>query len=44
MNKQKKKKIADWCNSNITGSWPVNKGANPLSAYVYLYIWMKVIA
>ena len=23
---------ADWCNSNITGSCPVNIGANPLSA------------
>ena len=23
---------ADWCNRNITGSWPVNIGANPLSA------------
>ncbi len=26
---------ADWCNSNITGSCPVNRGATPLSALIY---------
>ena len=27
---------ADWCNSNIIGSCPVNIGANPLSVqYIY---------
>jgi hypothetical protein len=27
--------IADWCNSNITGSCPVYIGANPLSAFFF---------
>ena len=36
-----KKKNADWCNSNIAGSCPVNKGANPLSVHTLL---IKAIA
>ena len=33
---------ADWCNSNIIGSCPIDNGANPLS--VLLYIIKRVIA
>ena len=29
---------ADWCNSNITDSWSVDIGANPLSAHTYTKI------
>ena len=39
-NKAIEKKNADWCNSNIPGSCPVNRGAIPLSAKYLL----KVIA